>query len=64
MATFKFLQIVSASAIPDGASDSWLYQPASARVSYNDVSSPNAGRTEDGTMYKERVGTCAKIELK
>ena len=38
-------------------------QPTTAKITYNDVSDPDAGRTENGQMQKLRKGTCVKIEL-
>lgn len=32
-------------------------------VTKNDIDSPNAGRTMDGTMYRDRVATKDKIEV-
>ena len=63
MAAFTLLQKISATAITISTPD-WQYPPATAKVSYNDVSSQDAGRTLDGVMHKERIGTCVKIELK
>lgn len=37
--------------------------PSVYDYSQNDVSKPDAGRTEDGTMHKEKIGTCVKLEL-
>lgn len=63
MAAFTLIQKISATAITQ-STPAWLYPPATAKVSYNDVSSQDAGRTLDGVMHKERIGTCVKIELK
>lgn len=63
MAAFTLIQKISATTITVSTPD-WQYPPATAKVSYNDVSSPDAGRTLDGVMHKERIGTCVKIELK
>lgn len=40
----------------------WLYPPAKCKISYNDVSDKDAGRTENGEMQKMKLGTCVKIE--
>lgn len=37
--------------------------PASYQWKLEDVSSPDAGRSENGTMHKERIGQTVKIEL-
>lgn len=37
--------------------------PSAYAVEYNDISAPEAGRTEDGNMHKLRVGTARKITL-
>ena len=63
MAAFTLIQKISDSAI-SAATPAWAYPPSTAKVSYNDVSSPDAGRTLDGIMHKERIGTCVKIEMK
>ncbi len=38
-------------------------QPSVYRLTHSDVSKETAGRTEDGTMHKDSIGTCAKIIL-
>ena len=63
MAAFTLIQKISSSPILI-TTPAWQYPPATARVTYNDVSSQDAGRTLDGVMHKERIGTCVKIELK
>jgi cbb3-type cytochrome oxidase subunit 1 len=37
--------------------------PSSYSYNEQDVSASDAGRTEDVTMYKNRVGMCVKLEL-
>lgn len=39
------------------------YCPSSYKIDKNDVSQPNAGRTEDAVMHKLMMGTCTKIGL-
>ena len=63
MAAFNLIQKISASTITVSTPD-WAYPPSTAQVRYNDVSSRDAGRTLDGVMHKERIGTCVKIELR
>ena len=43
--------------------NAYIPVPSSYQVEYNDVSQPDAGRTEDGTMHKLRLGTARKISL-
>jgi len=42
---------------------SLLVQPSQYRLIYSDQSSEDAGRTEDGTMIKSRIGTVVGIDL-
>ena len=41
----------------------FLRSPSTYQVEYNDVSDPDAGRTEDGLMHKNRIGQKVKIQL-
>lgn len=52
--TYNPIQTVDGAAIPCPSKYKW---------SVNDVSSPDAGRTEDGLMHKERVTRKRKLEL-
>lgn len=38
-------------------------QPSAYNVSYSDVSKSTAGRMADGTMMKDKTGTCAVVAL-
>lgn len=38
-------------------------QPSQYKVSLYDVSSEDAGRTEDGAMQANKIGSCIKIEM-
>ena len=42
---------------------SLLVQPSQYRLIYSDQSSEDAGRTEDGTMIKSRIGSVVGIDL-
>jgi hypothetical protein len=44
----------------DGA---FVPSPSVYQVEYNDISDPDAGRTEDGLMHKNRIGQKVKIQL-
>ena len=41
----------------------FVRSPSVYQVSYQDVSDPDAGRTEDGLMHKNRIGQKVKIQL-
>ena len=49
----------------NGNIGSYTYVPVPSKYQYDlqDVSSPDAGRTEDGTMYKELITQKVKVEL-
>ena len=38
--------------------------PSEYQFNVQDVSAPNAGRTEDGMMHKDKIGQCVKLECK
>lgn len=37
--------------------------PSSLELTYSDISSPNAGRTADGTMNKDKIAQKVKLSL-
>lgn len=41
----------------------YVHSPSTYQVSYQDVSDADAGRTEDGLMHKNMIGTKVKIQL-
>lgn len=41
----------------------FVHSPSKYQVSYQDVSSSDAGRTEDGLMHKKQIAKKVKIEL-
>lgn len=41
----------------------WSFQPSVYDISLNDVSDQATGRTANGDMIKNRLGTCAKLTL-
>lgn len=41
----------------------YVLMPSSYSVEYEDVSAADAGRTEDGTMWKLKIGVVRKISL-
>ena len=41
----------------------FVHSPATYQGSYQDVSDADAGRTEDGLMHKNMIGTKVKIQL-
>lgn len=45
------------------ANNGKVLMPSSFSVEYEDVSASNAGRTEDGTMWKLKIGTVRKLSL-
>jgi len=42
---------------------SYLLVPSSFSIEYEDVSASDAGRTEDGTMWKLKIGVVRKLEM-